>query len=247
MKRSTVEVGLLVLALSALVVFWPKIISFSREKHEESIATGASGVSLTFDNVTTSLTKAEHEVVFQRSTTNSRHPVSSVEMTLYQEFDGIPGHGGKGEGLFSSATFNGPSEGFYRGSLGYGQGWFQTTIARTGLDDLKIVLGPPPNQAPAQANFQTLAFVASLGLTVQWRPTSTDWLFRVHREPAAGDTTSLNGALSAPDYSASVTAGGQEFELNVPLSNCPRGPDGAGVEIIVRRSSNALNVAIEVR
>lgn len=247
MKRSTVEVGLLVLALSALVVFWPKIISFSREKHEESIATEASGVSLTFDNVTTSLTKAEHEVVFQRSTTNSRHPVSTVELTLYQEFDGIPGHGGKGEGLFSNATFQGASENFYRGSFGFETGWLEASVARAGLDNLKVVLGPPPQHTAPSSTFQTLAFVASLGLTVQWRQTSTDWVFKVHRDRPTGDSSSLTGSLSAPDYAATVTGTPTDFELNVPLANCPQNPDGAKVDIDLRRSSNLVHIAIDVR
>lgn len=247
MKRSTIEVGLVVLALSALVVFWPQIISFSREKHEESIASAASGVSLTFDNVTTSLTTAEHEVVFQPSTTNSRHPVSTVELILYQEFDGIPGHGGKGEGLFSSATFQGPSENFYRGSFGYGTGWLEARVARAGLDSLKVVLGPPPQPATSSTTFQTFAFVANLGLTVQWRQTSTDWVFKVHRDRATGDSDTLTGSLSAPDYAATVTGTPTDFEVNVPLGNCPQNPEGAKVDINLRRSSNVVHVTIDVR
>jgi hypothetical protein len=246
-KRSTVEISLAVLAIATLVLFWPRIISLSREKRQTAAADEISGVSLTFDNVTASLTKATHEVMILGSTTSSQHPVHTVELSLYQEFDGVPGRGGKGEGLFSSSTFSGPSEQFYRGSPGHDQGWLDATVARKGLDDLKIVLGPPPKMAPAQADFQTLAFLANQGLTVQWRPTSTDWMFRVHREATAGDTTTLNGSLSTPGYSATVSGSGPEFELNVPLSNCPRSLDGASVQINVRRSPNLLNVEIDVR
>jgi len=60
----------------------------------------------------------------------------------------------------------------------------------------------------------------------------------------AGDLVSATVTFSGNE---TVTGTPTDFELNVPLANCPQNPDGAKVDIDLRRSSNLVHIAIDVR